>query len=186
MRTLVLVPIKAFGVAKARLGDALDGPARAELARDLAATVLAAADGLPVAVVCDDDEVEAFALERGAAPIRQVEPGLNAAVAEGAEWAAGLGFERVLVAHADIPGARDLGRIAAVGDDETVVLVPDRHDDGTNVLVVPTRSGFAFRYGPGSFAAHRAEAERLGLEVVVVRDEDLAWDLDTAADLRPG
>jgi 2-phospho-L-lactate guanylyltransferase len=183
--TVVLVPIKAFGAAKARLGEALDAAGREALARDLAATVLAAAEGLPVVVVCDDDDVEAFALERGAATVRQVEPGLNAAVAEGAEWAAGLGFERVLVAHADIPGAADLARIAAAGDDDTVVLVPDRHDDGTNVLVVPTRSGFTFRYGPGSFGAHREEAARLGLDVVVVHDDALAWDVDTADDLRP-
>jgi 2-phospho-L-lactate guanylyltransferase len=183
---MVLVPIKAFSAAKARLDGALDADARAELARELAATILAAAEGLPVAVVCDDDEVEAFALERGAATVRQVEPGLNAAVAEGAEWAAGLGFERVLVAHADIPRADDLARIALVGHDDAVVLVPDRHADGTNVLVVPTRSGFTFRYGPGSFAAHQDEAARLGLEVVVVHDEALAWDVDTADDLVPG
>jgi 2-phospho-L-lactate guanylyltransferase len=66
------------------------------------------------------------------------------------------------------------------------VLVPDRHQDGTNVLVVPTRSGFEFRYGPGSFAAHQTEAARLGLQVVVVHDEALAWDVDTAQDLLPG
>ena len=186
VRTLVLVPIKAFTSAKARLGDALDAQERADLARELAATILAAAEGLPIAVVCDDDEVEAFALERGAATVRQVEPGLNAAVSEGAEWAAGLGFERVLVAHADIPRAADLARIADAGADDAVVLVPDRHQDGTNVLVVPTRSGFGFAYGPGSFAAHQAEADRLGLEVVVVLDEALAWDVDTAEDLLPG
>jgi 2-phospho-L-lactate guanylyltransferase len=184
---MVLVPIKAFTAAKARLGDTLDAQERADLARELAATILAAAEGLPVAVVCDDDEVETFALERGAATVRQVEPGLNAAVSEGAEWAAGLGFERVLVAHADIPRAADLARIAHVGGDDArvdvVVLVPDRHLDGTNVLVVPTRSGFEFAYGPGSFAAHQAEAARLGLEVVVVHDEALAWDVDTAEDL---
>jgi 2-phospho-L-lactate guanylyltransferase len=184
---MVLVPIKAFTAAKARLGDTLDAQERADLARELAATILAAAEGLPVAVVCDDDEVETFALERGAATVRQVEPGLNAAVSEGAEWAAGLGFERVLVAHADIPRAADLARIAHVGGDDArvdvVVLVPDRHLDGTNVLVVPTRSGFEFAYGPGSFAAHQAEAARLDLEVVVVHDEALAWDVDTAEDL---
>ena len=59
--TVVLVPIKAFGAAKARLDGALPDDERAELARTLAATVLAAATPLPVLVVCDDDEVAAFA-----------------------------------------------------------------------------------------------------------------------------
>ena len=64
-----------------------------------------------------------------------------------------------------------------------MVVVPDRHGDGTNVLLVPTGAGFEFAYGPGSFAAHLAEAERLGLPVEVVHDDDLAWDIDTPEDL---
>jgi 2-phospho-L-lactate guanylyltransferase (CobY/MobA/RfbA family) len=51
------------------------------------------------------------------------------------------------------------------------------------VLVVPTGCGFRFRYGAGSFAAHRSESERCGLTVRVVRAGDLAWDVDVPADL---
>ena len=50
---LVLVPVKAFGRAKLRLAEVLDGPARARLAREMADRVLSAATGHPVAVVCD-------------------------------------------------------------------------------------------------------------------------------------
>jgi 2-phospho-L-lactate guanylyltransferase len=88
---------------------------------------------------------------------------------------------RAIVAHADLPLARDLGGLLTVGDG--VVLVPDRHADGTNVAVVPTTAGFRFAYGPGSFARHRVEAERLGLDVAVVRDARLGWDVDRPADL---
>ena len=49
--TAVLVPVKAFDRAKLRLAPALDAAARARLARTMAETVLAAAGGLPVAVV---------------------------------------------------------------------------------------------------------------------------------------
>ena len=86
----------------------------------------------------------------------------------------------MVVAHADLPRPAGLAALAA-GDG--VTLVPDRDDDGTNVLVVPAAGGFRFAYGPGSFAAHLAEAERLGLAATVVRDDDLAWDVDTAEDL---
>jgi 2-phospho-L-lactate guanylyltransferase len=61
--------------------------------------------------------------------------------------------------------------------------VPDRHDDGTNVLAVPTGVGFVFAYGPASFARHRAEAARLGLTLTVLRPPDLTWDVDVPADL---
>ena len=63
---LVLVPVKAFGRAKVRLADVLDGPARAALAREMADRVLTAAAPFPAAVVCDDDEVAAWAEGRGA------------------------------------------------------------------------------------------------------------------------
>jgi 2-phospho-L-lactate guanylyltransferase len=51
------------------------------------------------------------------------------------------------------------------------------------VLSVPIGVPFRFAYGPGSFVRHVAEAERLGLDVRVVRDPDLAFDVDVPADL---
>lgn len=179
---VVVVPIKGFGTAKARLDGALDADARATLARQMAATVIAAAAPLPVLVVTDDDEVAAFAAGLGAEVLRQVGTGLNAAVSEGVAEVAARGQRRAVVAHADLPLAAGLASLADIDADD-VVLVPDRHGDGTNVLVVPTTAGFTFRYGPGSFAAHRVEAERLGLAVRVVRDDDLGWDVDTPEDL---
>lgn len=178
---VVVVPIKGFGGAKARLGSVLDGAERAALARSLATTVLAAAAPLPVLVVTDDDEVTRFATDRGASVLRQVEPGLNAAVTEAVAHLAAAGTGRAVIAHADLPRATTLSGLTEAGDG--VVIVPDRHDDGTNVLSVPTGAGFTFAYGAASFAAHVAEAERLGLPVAVVRDPDLAWDVDTPDDL---
>jgi len=51
------------------------------------------------------------------------------------------------------------------------------------VLAVPTGVAFRFAYGPGSFRRHVAEARRLGLGVRVVRDPDLAFDVDVPEDL---
>jgi 2-phospho-L-lactate guanylyltransferase len=50
-------------------------------------------------------------------------------------------------------------------------------------MCVPTTAGFVFAYGPGSFDAHVAEAERLGLAITIVDDDSLAWDVDDPADL---
>ena len=62
----VLIPVKAFGAAKGRLAEVLDGLARADLARRMAETVVTAAAPLPVTVVCDDDDVDAWARSQGA------------------------------------------------------------------------------------------------------------------------
>lgn len=178
----VLVPVKGFAAAKARLAGAVEPGERAELARRLATRVVRAAAPLPVWVVCDDDEVAAWATELGARVCRQDRPGLNAAVADGVRALADAGVERVIVAHGDLPRVRSLAHLA---DTElaSVVLVPDRHRDGSNVVVVPTAAGFRFAYGPGSFPAHAAEARRLGLALVVVDDPELAWDVDVPEDL---
>jgi 2-phospho-L-lactate guanylyltransferase len=69
------------------------------------------------------------------------------------------------------------------GGQAIVTIVPCHRDDGTPVLSLPTGTGFRFQYGPGSFRRHAAEARRLGLGVRVVRDPNLAFDVDTAADL---
>jgi 2-phospho-L-lactate guanylyltransferase len=180
---MVLVPVKAFREAKARLAPALDPTERADLARSMATTVVRAAHDLSVAVVCDDEEVRAWATEVGARVLWRPGLGLNGAVTDGVATLAAEGVARVAVVHADLPRADDL-RVIAGGDG--VLLVPDRHDDGTNVIALPATCGFAFAYGPGSFARHQAEAERLGVEVRIVRSERLGWDVDTPADLAYG
>ncbi|HUY22972.1 MAG TPA: 2-phospho-L-lactate guanylyltransferase [Acidimicrobiales bacterium] len=180
---VVLVPVKAFDAAKARLAPTLDATERAALARVMAERVLAAALPLPVAVVCDDPEVAAWAADHGALVLPEPGRGLNGAVEAGVQRLAAAGAAEVLVAHADLPLAHGLARLAGLGG---VTLVPDRRDDGTNVVCVPTGSGFRFRYGPGSFARHVAEAQRVGLPARVVRDPELTWDVDEPADIPAG
>jgi 2-phospho-L-lactate guanylyltransferase len=176
----VLIPVKAFDDAKHRLAGALDAPHRAALARDMATKVVRAAGALRTAVVCDDDAVATWARSCGAEVIWQPGAGLNGAVVAGVEQLAADGVARVIVAHADLPHALDLTWVA---DFAGITLVPDRRDDGTNVVCVPATSGFRFSYGPGSFARHVAEAERLGLGLRVERSERLGWDVDVPADL---
>ncbi len=182
-RAAVVVPVKSFELAKGRLASILDGRQRAELAREMAAGVIAAAAPLPVWVVCDSHEVSTWALDRGAGVVWRAVPDLNEAVTTGVDFLLGEGFARAIVAHGDLPLARRLDHLDDPTDPHRVTIVPDRRGDGTNVLSVPTGSGFRFAYGSASAAAHRAEAERLGLGVRIVDDPDLAWDVDTPDDL---
>ncbi|MEZ5228319.1 MAG: 2-phospho-L-lactate guanylyltransferase [Acidimicrobiales bacterium] len=181
MRAAVLLPIKSFEVAKGRLAGALDLDQRAELARRMASGVIAACHDLPTWVICDDPEVASLAISCRANVLWRPARGLNVAVHEGVEFLAGEGYERVVVSHADLPLARDLTWVADAGPG--VTIVPDRRDDGTNVMAVPTDAGFRFAYGVGSSALHRAEAERLGLEWRLIPDAELGWDVDVPEDL---
>jgi 2-phospho-L-lactate guanylyltransferase len=176
----VLVPVKAFRDAKLRLAPALDAESRSRLARDMAENVVRATLDLPCSVVCDDEEVASWARGVGAEVIWRPGRGLNGAVNDGVEELASVGYAQVIVAHADLPHAVDF---AAVAGFSGVTLVPDRHEDGTNVACVPVRSGFVFSYGPRSFSRHCDEASRVGLPLRVVHEPRLAWDVDVPDDL---
>ena len=177
--TAVIVPIRSFVGALSRLTGILGETRCRDLMRLMASRVVAAADGLPVHVATDDAEVADWASGLGAAVVPAGRPGLTIAVSTAVDKLASAGFERVVVAHADLVLARTLRPAVGPG----LTIVPDRQQDGSNVLCVPAAAGFRFSYGPGSFGRHVAEAHRLGLGVTVVEDDSLAADIDHPEDL---
>lgn len=179
-RHVVLIPIKDFTSAKERLAERLDAGQRAGLAQRLAEGVVAAAAPLEVAVVCDDEVVASWAAALGAHVIRVLRPGLIAAVEAGVTALRDQGVDLVTIVHGDLPFPEDLPNLPVI---DGVTIVPDRHDDGTNVLTVPTAFDFSFAYGPNSFSRHVEEANRRGLIVEVVKHPQLSIDIDSAGDL---
>lgn len=179
-----LVPVKSFRHAKERLAPALGATERARLARDMATTVVLAAAPLPVLVLCDTDDVATWAAGVDAEVLWCPGTDLDGAVTRGVAELAARGVDRAVVAHSDLPLATSLAWIA---DWSGITLVADRRRDGTNVIGLPTGSGFRFSYGPGSFSRHLAETLRSGLGFRVLRRPDLAWDVDEPGDLElPG
>lgn len=177
-----VIPIRAFALGKARLAAALDGAERAALGRRWAETVVHAASPMPVVVVSSDPDVRAWATALGCAALD--DPGtLDAAASAGRDHLRAQGCVRAVVAHADLPRAHDLTRLARDAARPIVALVPCHRDDGTPVLSVPTAGEFRFAYGAASFRRHAAEARRLGMGLRVVRDADLAFDVDIPDDL---
>lgn len=178
----VVIPVRAFASGKARLTAHLDDETRAALARTLADRVGAAAGELPTVVVSSAGEVRDWARTRGLDVVD--DPGtLDDAAASGRAWVAARDCARAVVAHADLPFARTLAPLARDGGRPIVAVVPCHRDDGTTVISVPVDVPFEFAYGPGSFRRHAAEARRLGLGFRVVRDAELAFDVDVPADL---
>jgi 2-phospho-L-lactate guanylyltransferase len=178
LRTVVLVPIKQFSIAKSRLRDVLGDDDVEVLARQLAERVLRATRPLRTLVVCDDDEVAAFAAERDVDVVRTNEPTLNGAVTEAYRQL--VDVDQVIVVHADLKRPHGLG---AFRPGPGVTVVTDHHRTGTNVLALPARVDFHFAYGEGSAHRHRVEAERLGLECTVVTDSPWGYDVDEPRDL---
>jgi 2-phospho-L-lactate guanylyltransferase len=180
--TGAVIPIRAFALGKARLAASLDAAERAVLGRRWAEQVVQAAGDLPVVVVSSDPDVRVWASGLGLDLLD--DPGsLDDAARVGRDHVRDRGLSRVVVAHADLPRARDLARLTRDASQPVVALVPCHRDDGTPVLSVPATADFRFAYGPDSFRRHAAEARRLGLGLRVVRDRDLAFDVDLPDDL---
>lgn len=176
----MLVPVKDFRQAKARLASVVSPTDRIRLARWTAERVLAAAAPLPVFVACDDADVAEWAESMGATVLWRPEVGLNAAVQAGIATLAGAGIEHVIVSHSDLACPPPLTNLVMSGG---AVLVPDTRSDGTNVIAIPTNCGFEPAYGSQSFHRHLAQILRLGLPIRVQRDALLALDIDTPDDL---
>ncbi len=174
--------MRAFTLGKLRLAAQLDEASRRELARRWATTVVRAAAPMPVVVVSSDPEVEAWAASEHALVV--ADPGtLDGAAEAGRANLADLGCTRVVVAHGDLPLARTFEPVLADIPQHAVAIVPCHRDDGTTVLSIPAASSFPFAYGPGSFRRHVAAVHQLGWECRVVRDPNLAFDVDVPADL---
>ncbi len=180
LRLLAGVPVKPFGVAKARLAPRLDAAARRRLGQALALRTAgaAAAAGAEVAIVTGDAHVAEWAAGNGLEVIPEPAPSLDAA-AGAVVAAAAMSGRPWAVVHADLPLARpeDLDPLFAAAAAGAVALAPSR-DGGTSA--VAGEGPFPFAYGPGSYHRHLRRAARRS---VTVNRPGLALDLDTPADL---
>lgn len=106
--------------------------------------------------------------------------GLNA---ELADLVARRSSGPTLIIHADLPllAIPEVGDLLAKAGRSGYALAPDRAATGTNALALVDPIGFAFHFGPGSFARHREGAE--GAAQIVERP-GLATDIDTPDDYR--
>jgi 2-phospho-L-lactate guanylyltransferase len=182
MRTVAILPVKSFGRAKQRLTGGFSN--RPELAAAMVADVLQA-----LAQVPELDEVivvtaQAGATGEGVTVVHDpVEAGQSAAALRGIEAALERGAERVLLVPGDCPALDPHEVSALLTHREGVVIVPDRHGQGTNALVLTPPDVMEPAFGEGSFARHAARARAAGAGLKVADVRSLGLDVDTPDDL---
>lgn len=194
---VAVVPLRDGFSGKSRLAAALDDQTRHRLVIVLAERVLGVLVAAPsvdrVVVVTADpgfvaDLVGEISTELALTPLTILaqpadQPGLNAALEVAREQVRkDSPSARLLVVHADLPALSVADVEAVLASRSAVVLAGDRTGSGTNALVVDATASFEFRFGPGSLAAHRAQASAHGLDLTVVDRPGTRVDLDTTAD----
>jgi 2-phospho-L-lactate/phosphoenolpyruvate guanylyltransferase len=192
MRTVAVLPIKSFGAAKQRLSATLRGGSRHILAQSMFFDVLAALRRSrrldAVAVVTDDHEVEAVLRGDPVTVLRENRrAGQSAAAAIGIDHALAEGFQRVLLVPGDTPlldpEAIDHLLESTRADRVAVTIVPDRHGEGTNALLLSPPEALAPSFGPGSLERHVTAAREAQVSYAVEEVECLMLDVDTPDDL---
>ena len=112
--------------------------------------------------------------------------GHSEAAQRGIEWAARDGAFHALVLAGDTPAIDDSeidAMLRRLADGPEVVIVPDRHGDGTNALLLTPPDVMTPSFGPGSRERHERLAREAGADVRVSEVESLLLDVDTADDL---
>jgi len=195
--TIAIVPLKRFADAKQRLSPALDPTARrmlvAAMADDVLAALRATRGVAATLIVTREPEAVALAHERGATPVPDPGDSLDGAVSAGLRAAAARGATRALIVSGDCPAldpaeldallAEPLAPAPASHPGASVVVVPDRHGDGTNALLLAPPDAIAPAFGPGSRARHVTAARAAGARVRLAHAPSLALDVDTREDL---
>ena len=185
-----VVPVKPFTQAKSRLASILSPVDRALLSRSFLRHVLDAAQSAPsvaqIVVVSRDAEALHLAEERGLIALSEEWRGLNQALAQATRRIAEQGAGALLILPTDLPLVEpdDIEALWALALDEpAVVIAPARRGGGTNALLVRPPGILSYRFGPGSFNAHCAQARAAGIPLFVVRSPHLALDVDSPDDL---
>lgn len=193
VRTIAVLPVKRLAVAKQRLAVDFSAGTRRALVEAMVTDVLVALRRAKevdqVLVVTGDLAVEALANGYDATVVADPEEHSHSSAAViGIAEAVARGARRVLLVPGDTPALNpvqldELLRRTAPGAEPELIVVPDRHGDGTNALILSPPQVIVPTFGPGSRPVHVAAGEAAGARVSVEELPSLGLDIDTAEDV---
>jgi 2-phospho-L-lactate guanylyltransferase len=191
MTLWAIVPVKPLRRGKSRLASALTEDERAELNRLLLEHTLRTLTDLKeieqVLVVSRDSSALAIARDLGARTVQEDgAPNLNTALKRATVVAQVYASRGVLILPADLPllSREDvLALLERATDPPVVVIAPDRHQRGTNALLLSPANLIEYDFGDNSFKRHSERARKAGVRLEIVNLPSLGLDLDLPEDL---
>jgi 2-phospho-L-lactate guanylyltransferase len=191
MQPLILIPCKSFAAGKSRLAPVLSPEGRDALCRRFLADTVNLAEQLVargnIHVVSSDLKVAELAADLGVHCHGDNDHDLNSALTSAAARIVArdqVAGRNILILPIDLAFNSRAAIAPVLAARADLVVVPDRLDQGTNLLRLPgnVAADFSFQYGDNSFSRHRSEAERHGLTVETLRDPAFCFDVDTPED----
>ena len=192
MNVWAVVPVKPLNRAKSRLAGELVPEQREMLAASLLERTVRLLLPLPqvqgVLVISRDTKALSMVRDLGAQTVQESgTPELNKALYRATHVLRLWGAQAVLVVPADLPllAAEDVRDVIHMGRfHNSVVIAPDRHEHGTNLLFVRPPGLIPYSFGRDSFATHQHLAREANASTSIYRSERASLDLDTPDDLQ--
>lgn len=185
-----IVPAKPFREGKSRLAAVLSDQQRWELNRQLLAHTLQTLNSVEavekVLVISRDSEALALARRYHASTILENgQAELNESLKRATLFAQQYHTQNLLILPVDLP-LLDVEVLSAminrIHPPNCAVIVPDRHYQGTNALILSPPGKLNYYFGKGSFLLHETEARKNYAAVEIFEDPKLGLDLDTEED----
>jgi 2-phospho-L-lactate guanylyltransferase len=191
MTLWAIVPVKPLKRGKSRLAGALSEIERVELNRLLLErtlrTLIELKEVEEVLVVSRDSSVLAIARDLGARTVQEDgAPTLNTALKRATVVAQVYASRGVLVIPADLPLVTSddiLTLLERATNPPVIVIAPDRHQKGTNALLLSPADIIEYDFGQDSFKRHCERARKAGARLEIVDLPTLGLDLDLPEDL---
>ena len=191
MTIWAIIPVKPLRSGKSRLAGTLTADERTELNRTLLQHTLKTLSDLKevehVLVISRDPQALTVARMYGARTVREDgQPHLNTALKRATVIAQVYATRGVLVLPADLPliSREDiLTLIERAANPPVVVIAPDRHEKGTNALLISPAGLIEYDFGEDSFQRHCDRAKKAAARLEIVNLPSLGLDLDLPEDL---
>ncbi len=191
MTLWAIVPVKPLRRGKSRLAGTLSEADRTELNRILLERTLEILSTSPevdqVLVVSRDPHALTIARNHGARTVREDgQPHLNTALKRATVVAQVYSTRGILVLPADLPliTRQDIQVLFEHATNPPVVVIaPDRHERGTNALLMLPAGLIDYDFGDNSFKRHCERAIKAGARLEVLHLPSLGLDLDLPEDL---
>ena len=177
----ILITVKAFKNSKNRLSNSLSNSQRITASKNLINRLSQNFVKLDqkVTIVTDDKDLKIKNTE-----IFFTESALNDALGEAINSISHQA-NFVIIMHADLPlvVSTDLTELISLADKNIPFIVPDRHISGTNALGLPVKKIDDLFFGKDSFKKFTDYFSNINQELTVVKNSNIAFDLDTSEDL---
>lgn len=183
---ILTVPVKSLSRSKTRLSKVLSPLERGALTLAMLEDVLDATSqmsGWETWVISPDEAVLEIAVHRHVRGITEDRSPLSTAIRQVEREAKAADAQALAILLGDVALITDEALSAALQTIGPVVVAPDSSGKGTNMLMRRPPRSIQAHFGPDSMARHANAAAERELPLSRVDSPELAFDLDTVADI---